>query len=146
MRLITFCTIVLAGLLASFTGAQAESICDSLPTDVFEGVAVVTALRHMPDQSVDYSPDYEVSRDLTHEDGTLVSEQPLGPARQVVYRVDCAIGQDTVFIVTNFEADNNVTVSIEYFFKGQPIFTQGHTMRPGKLVKLSAAGALAQSY
>ena len=140
---ITLCSIALASFLTAPTGAHARSICDLAPTDVFEGVAVVTAVRHMPDQTLDYSPDYEVSRDLTQQDGTPVSEQPLGPARQALYHVDCAIGQDTVFTVTNFESEDYVTVIIEYFFNGRPIFTHGHTIRPGKIAKLSAANALA---
>jgi len=146
----TLCTVALAFLLAAVAGAQAESICDSLPTDVFEGVAVVTAYRHAPDQSLDYSPDYAVTRNLTRGEGTL----PVGSgdatdaadARQMPYHVDCAIGQDTVFTVSNLEGQDAVTVSIEYFFKGNSIFTQGNTIRPGKVVKLSAANALAQSY
>jgi len=148
----TLCTVALAFLLAAVAGAQAESICDSLPTDVFEGVAVVTAFRHTPNQSLDYSPDYEVTRDLTLEDGTRFGATPLGDgadnghARRMLYHVDCAIGQDTVFTVANLEDQDAVTVSVEYFFNGNPIFTQGNTIRPGKVVKLSAANALARSY
>ena len=145
-------TIAVAFLLATVTGAQAESICDSLPTDVFEGVAVVTAFRHAPNQSLDYSPDYVVTRDLT--DGAPFDALPLGygdatdnaDARRMLYHVDCAIGQDTVFTVANLEGQDAVTVSIEYFLNGNSIFTQGNTIRPGNVVRLSAANGLAQSY
>jgi hypothetical protein len=150
----TLCSIALAALLAAVSGVQAASICDSLPSDAFEGVAVVTAFRLTPDQTPDYSPDYEVSPDLTGPDGALLGALPAGDpaatgnadARRMVYHVDCAIGRDTVFTVENFESQDNVTVLIEYFFNDRPIFTQGNTIRPGRVVKLSASHGLAQSY
>ena len=147
---VTLCTIALAVLLAAVAGARAESICDSLPTDVFEGVAVVTAFRYMPDRSLDYSPDYAVT--LTRPGEAPFSALPSGYseptdngyARQMLYHVDCATDQDTVFTVANLERQDNVTVLIEYVFNGRSIFTQGNTMRPGGIVKLSAAHGLAQ--
>lgn len=150
----TLCTVALAFLLAAVAGAQAESICDSLSTDVFEGVAVVTAFRHTADQSLDYAPDFVVTPVLTRENAAPFGALPLGGsdagdtghAQRMLYRVDCAIGQDTVFTVANLEGQDAVTVSIEYFLNGNPIFTQGNTIRPGNVVRLSAANALARSY
>src|SRR5262245_34051905 len=151
----TLCTLAaLTFLLTAVPGAQAESICDSLPTDVFHGVATVTAFRHEPDQSVDFSPAYAVNSQLTRPDAGLLSPPPTdhgdatgnSDARQMLYVVDCAADQDTVFTVANLESQNNVTVHIEYFLNGRSIFTQGNTIRPGRIVNLSAANGLAQSY
>jgi hypothetical protein len=150
----TLGSIALAVLLATVGGARAESICDSLPSDAFDGVAVVTAVRHTPDQAVDSSPDYEVSPDLTGRDGALLGALPAGysestgnaDAQRMPYHVDCAMGQDTVFTVTNLEIQDIVTVLIEYFVNGRPIFTQGSTLRPGHVMKLSASRGLAQSF
>ncbi len=149
----TLCSLALVVLLAAAAGAQAESICDSLSSDVFDGVAVVTA-RYTPDQAPDSSPDYEVSPDLTGRDGALLGALPAGSteeignadARRMLYHVDCAIGQDTVFTVASFESQDNVTVLIEYFFNGHSIFTHGATIRPGDVVKLSASHGLAQNH
>ena len=151
---VTLCTIALTFLLATVAGAQAESICDSLPTDVFHGVAAVTVFRHEPDQSVDFSPASAVNSHLTRPDTDLFSPLPVGDgdaigngyARQMPYLVDCAADQDTLFTVANLESQHDVTVHIEYFVNGSSIFTQGNTIRPGRIVTLSAAHGLAQSY
>jgi hypothetical protein len=147
---VALCTIALAVLLATVGGARAESICDSLPSDVFKGVAVVTAFRYMPDRSLDYSPNYAVT--LTRPGEAPFSALPPGYSeptdngygRQMLYHVDCAIDQDTVFTVANLERQDDVTVLIEYVFNGRSIFTHGNTMRPGGIVKFSAAHGLAQ--
>ena len=151
---VTLCTIALTFLLTSAVSAQAESICDVLPTDVFQGVAAVTVFRHEPDQSVDFSPAYAVNSHLTRPGAGLFSPLPVGSgdaigngdARQMLYLVDCAADQDTLFTVANLEGQNDVTVHIEYFLNGSSIFTQGNTIRPGRIVTLSAANGLAQSY
>ena len=151
---VTLCTLALTFLLTSVAGAQAESICDSLPTDVFHGVATVTVFRHEPDQSIGFSPAYAVNSHLTRPDAGLFSPPTVGDgnatsngyARQMLYLVDCAADQDTLFTVANLESQNDVTVQIEYFLNGSSIFTQGNTIRPGRTVKLSAAHGLAQSY
>ena len=150
---VTF-TLALTFLLTTVAGAQAESICDSLPTDVFHGVATVTVFRHEPDQTIDFSPAYTVNSHLTRPDAGLFGPLPTGYSdaigngnvRQMLYLVDCAADQDTLFTVANLESQNDVTVHIEYFLNGSSIFTQGNTIRPGRTVKLSAAHGLAQSY
>ena len=97
---------------------------------------------------------YDIGRrDAIHRAG-LFGPLPVGDgdaigngyARQMLYLVDCAADQDTLFTVANLESQNDVTVQIEYFLNDTSIFTQANTIRPGRIVKLSAAHGLAQSY
>ena len=148
--------LILAGiaLIVLPTIALAASICDTEPGVKFEGFAVVTAYKYLPNGGVDYAPDYEINPSLTGPDGVFFSSLPVGypettgtyTSRKILYHVDCAIGQDTVSIAANLEIEDHVTVFVEYFFEGRPIFTQGVTMRPGTTGQFSAAHGLALSF
>lgn len=151
--------LALALVLGAWVPAHAESICVRQPEGEFDGTAIVTLYKFLPDGSTNYEPRAIVRARMLRPDGNMFSELRVSAYENerpgtsdyyyqvFAYHVNCRSGQDTEVVAFNLEP-THTTIYVEYLDKdGRQIpLVQAYTMNPrglsGSSIIWSAADGL----